>query len=92
MTALNETHGQKHVTNKPGDQLPVLGWLIEVQPIDCIRIVEHEPGDLERHAVVAVIPLRFPIVPFEFVIAHTILVCRITSKPQAAPHAAGIHR
>src|SRR5882672_12834126 len=56
--------------------------LVEIKPIDRIRVVEREPGKLERHAVQAFVPLRLPIVPFEFIVAHPILVCRTTSKAQ----------
>jgi hypothetical protein len=85
VTPLHETHCQKRVTDQACDQFPVLARLIEIEPIDRIRIVEYEPGNLERHPVFAVVPLRFPIVPFELVVAHDILVCRITSKSQI-PH------
>jgi hypothetical protein len=57
--------------------------LIEINPIDRIWIVEYQPGEFERHAVLAVVPFRFPSVLFEFVVAHLILVCRTASKSQA---------
>jgi hypothetical protein len=80
MSALDETHGQKHISDKPGDQLPVFAWLIDINAIDRIRVIEYEPPDLERHAVLAVVLLRFPVVPLEFVVAYFIPVCRVTSK------------
>src|SRR6267142_4003096 len=58
---------------------------MEIEPIDRIRIIKHEPGNLESHSVLAVVPLRFPRVPFEFVVAHPILVGLVSSKLQAAP-------
>jgi hypothetical protein len=63
VTAVHETDRQKHIIDEACDQFPVLIWLIEIEPIDRVWIVEHESGNLECHAVFAIIPLRFPIVP-----------------------------
>ncbi|HEY7243041.1 MAG TPA: hypothetical protein VH678_04060 [Xanthobacteraceae bacterium] len=62
MTTLDETHCQNHVACEAGDQFPVFVRLIEIKPIDCVRIIEHESGNLESYAVLAVVPVRFPIV------------------------------
>src|SRR5437660_9730642 len=86
-TALDVTHREEHIADQPGDQLPVLVRLIEVEPINRVRIVEYEPGKLECHAVTALVPLRLPVVPFEFIVAHPILVCRIRSKAQGCERA-----
>jgi hypothetical protein len=86
MAALNETHRQKHVTDETCDQFSVLVWLVQIEPIDRVRIVEYQPGKLKGYAMRAIIPLRFPIVPFEFIVAHfIILVCRTSSKAQVEP-------
>jgi hypothetical protein len=82
VTALDETHRQEHIIDEACDQHPLLVSLIEIEPIDRVRVIEREPGKLERHAMQAFVPLRLPIVPFEFIVADPILVCRITSKVQ----------
>jgi hypothetical protein len=77
---LDETHRQEHITHETCDQLSVLIRLIEIEPIDRVRILEYESGKLERDAVLAFIPLRFPVVPFEFIVTHDILVCRTSQS------------
>ena len=83
MTALDETYSQEYITDEACDDLPVLVRLFEVEPIDCVRIIEGEPGKFKRHGVVTLVLLCLPIIPFEFSIAHSILVCRTRSKTQA---------
>jgi len=77
----DEAHRQQHIADKPGDEHPVLIGLVEIEPVDSIRVVEHQPRKLERHAVCASVPLRLPLVPLEFVIPHRVLNCRRDVKP-----------
>mgnify|MGYP000436257843 CR=1 FL=1 len=44
--------------------------LVAIEPVNRVRIVEHQAGKLERDPVRLDIPLGLAIIPFEFVVRH----------------------
>ena len=70
VTALDETHGQKHIPDKPRDKHPVFGILVQIETINGIGIVKNEPRKVERHVMIASVPLGLGIVPLELIVSH----------------------
>jgi hypothetical protein len=83
VTALDIAHRQEHVAGKARQQNALFIGLVEVQAIDCARILEGTAGVLEGHAMLAGVELRLCVVPLEFVIARPMPIHRCMSKQQA---------